>query len=103
MRALVLVLTAALLAGCASPNGEGQAMSGVVGVPTDAAKVGDNQWLITCQQAVSACTWRAQQVCPNGFDVKNSGQSQGSSGYANAYGAGYGTITTYNLAVACKG
>lgn len=91
-----LILSAAIasslvLAGCASPTGEGQAHSdGLLGPgtgpQTEAASLGNGKWMISCFATIGACTWRAQQVCPTGFDTQNNS----------------GTEDGYLLTIACK-
>jgi hypothetical protein len=60
MRALVLAL---LLAACASASGQGSTPG------SDAADLGNGQWLITCYTFASNCTQRASLLCPAGFDT----------------------------------
>ena len=69
---LWILMAVAALAGCASVDGEGQAMRDGIGALTDAAKVGPDRWVIHCEGPLSNCTWRAAQVCPTGFDVEES-------------------------------
>jgi len=105
MRVSVLVVALLALGGCASPDGEGQSQSpGVLGVGgplTDAASVGNGKWLVSCYAALSACTWRSNQVCPTGFAVTNSMSSQEADGNFSANGGSFGTTTKYTLAVTC--
>lgn len=86
-----LAALAVLLAGCASAGGlEGRATHGISG--TDAASLGEGRWFITCSNQMSGCTWRANQVCPVGFDAAEA-TSAASSSWAR---------TDYQMTVQCK-
>jgi len=96
------ILPIALLGSCASANGEGQAYQDGMGPLTDAANLGQGKWMITCAAALSACTWRAQQVCPTGFEAVDTSSSQSTSGAIGPYGGGFGTQVTHRLAINCR-
>lgn len=104
MRFMLVGLLA--LGGCAAAAGEGQTYApGILGFNTpltDAANVGDGKWLVSCYSALSACTWRSNQVCPTGFLVTNSMSAQESDGRVNADGGGFNTYTKYTLSISCK-
>ena len=105
MRVMAGAVLVTALVGCASPDGEGQSQSpGVLGVGgplTDAASVGNGKWLVSCYAALSACTWRSNQVCPTGFAVTNSMSSQEADGSFSADGGSFDSTTKYTLAVTC--
>lgn len=74
------------LAGCASPSGEGSAVSGVAGLQSTANRVklsdGSEAWLISCQgwaNSISTCVTRAKAACPDGHRLAppNSGPAVG--------------------------
>lgn len=98
MRAVILAL---LLAACASPGGEGVASSHDGMTVTDAAKVSDGVWIVTCSR-ISDCTRRSGALCPAGFDIAPVSQSQQTSGAVGPYGGGFGTRTSYVMQATCK-
>lgn len=98
MRALLFAL---LVAACASPNGEGRSTDWARNSFTDAADLGNGQWLITCQTTASACTARARAICGE-YEVVDAGTMQSVSGAAGAYGGGFGTRTDYRMTVRCS-
>ena len=103
MRFMLVGLLA--LGGCAAATGEGQSYApGILGFSTpltDAASVGAGKWLVSCYSALSACTWRSNQVCPTGFTVTNSTSSQETGGNFSADRGSFGTSTKYTIAVTC--
>lgn len=81
-----LVAALIALAGCASPSGEGSAVSGFAGLQSTANRVklsdGSEAWLISCQgwaNNISTCVSRAKLACPSGyrFAPPNSGLAVG--------------------------
>jgi hypothetical protein len=102
MRKIAIVLLV-FLGACASANQQGQVwQDGGLGPLTDAAKMAEGKWLVSCVGALSGCTWRAAQICPSGFDAGNPSSSQSTSGAVGPYGGGFNTATTYTMQVSCK-
>lgn len=97
-----VIALAFLLAACASPTGEGVTTDWASNSFVDAASLGEGRWLVSCDNAASACTRRAAQLCPSGFDVADAQTTQGVSGAASAYGGGFGTRRQYQLLVTCR-
>lgn len=96
-----IALAALVLSACVSPNTQGATLA-PSGFHTDAADMGEGRWHISCVAAMSACTWRAQQLCPRGFDPVNTQQTQTFSGGFTQYGGGFGTQQHYTLMVQCR-
>lgn len=97
-----LVVVAFMLGGCVSPEQEGVAYANGLGPQTDAAKVGEGKWLISCYDQLSACTWRANIVCPTGFEVTSTSANNQASGSVTTVGAAFQTATQHVLGVSCK-
>ena len=87
--------------GCGTPNAQGGATA-PSGFHTDAADLGNGQWFITCLASASGCTWRAQNLCPTGYDVLNINQAHTPVGYVGPYGGGIGSRQDFNLTDKCK-
>ena len=99
----VIAVFALALNGCVSPEQEGVSYTmGGLGPATDAAKIGDGKWLISCYDQLSGCTWRANQSCPGGFEVTSTSANNQSSGSVTTVGAAFQTATQHVLGVSCK-
>jgi hypothetical protein len=95
--ALVLALGA-----CASPGGEGTTTDWGANSFVNAADMGGGQWFITCSNAMSACTGRARNICPGGFDLINANSQATPVAVANQYGASSSMVQNYQMAISCK-
>lgn len=99
MRAVLLALC---VAACASASGEGVTADWASNSFVDAAEISDGQWLVSCDNAASACTRRARALCPAGFEVVSNQAGQAVSGAVGQYGGGFNTRRQYNMVVRCR-
>ena len=99
--ALAVLAPLVALSACGTPNAQGAA-SAPSGFVTDAADLGGGRWFITCAYQASACTWRAQHLCAQGFDVEGAQSSQAPVGFIGPYGGGVSARTDYQMTVRCR-
>jgi len=97
-----VIAMAMLISACASSSGEGTTADWGANSFVNAADLGGGQWFITCTNAMSACTGRARQICPSGFDLVNTDASKAPVGAVTPQGGVLTVRTDYQLMVRCR-
>lgn len=90
----VLFLAAILLSGCAA-DGQGfvwEDRTTAISAYLDGKQV----WIIECETRLSPCHEKAAEVCPNGYEIENQGQSGSGPGRTNK------VTTMMQLTASCR-